>query len=160
MRGLSDRPVPGLLVIALLVGSCARESAADQPTAVRWSITRMGLGPTCVMGTEGRVVCWGYEGDSVLAVPDVTFSDFACGVGYACCGLLRDTGALECWGGDNSHGERDVPAGPFGELFGAFNYGGCALTTEHEVVCWGDVDPALAAGPGDPGQISFRPAAS
>lgn len=87
-----------------------------------------------VRSSDGQIECW--QGSPVdVPVRDYRFSRVAIS-NRATCGLRADTGAIVCWGEDDS-GLLEAPSGSYRELVPNF-LSMCAIRADDdEVVCWG-----------------------
>ena len=75
--------------------------------------------------------------------PAGTFISVSAGVWHTC--GLRETGAVECWGHDDS-GQSTPPAGTFISVSGG-NLHTCGARDSGEVTCWGDDAWDLSTSP-------------
>ena len=60
------------------------------------------------------------------------------------CGV-RDTGAIECWGG-NDLGQANAPAGRFSAV-AAGNFHTCAIREDGAIQCWGNSEVGQTDAP-------------
>lgn len=114
-----------------------------------------GAGLPCALTTTGGVKCRGYYSGAVQLIDIVAngVSQISIGLSHAC--ALMSTGALNCWGnndsgqlGDGTLTNRDTPVNVVGLGMGvvavsAGGYGGCeshtcAVTTTGAAKCWGN----------------------
>lgn len=134
---------------------CWGEELGDTPAGQYLRVDIMDdrfRGHGCAVAVDASVVCWGGNDDynrfGELDTPVGEFVDvsvgvaarFGSGVGAYSCGLLTD-GPARCWGDNSvgdytSHGVRDVPDGPFLEVFAGDPP--CGLRVGGDYVCWGD----------------------
>ena len=96
-----------------------------------------GSGHTCVLGTLGSVICWGYNGDGQSAPPaGETFTSVSSSSAHTC--GLRPDGTIVCWG-KNDHGRATPPAGDtFASVSAAGGSHTCGLKEDGTPVCWGE----------------------
>jgi hypothetical protein len=66
----------------------------------------------------------------------------AAGAQHAC--ALRVDGGVSCWGSDDQL-QGGIPRGPYAE-FSMWLSGGCGVTPNHDLVCWGSFDPTYYPG--------------
>nr|MCQ3808312.1 S-layer homology domain-containing protein [Acidimicrobiia bacterium] len=99
---------------------------------------------SCGLRTDGRVECWGFNGDGRADAPGGVFSQVSAG-GYHSCGLRTD-GGVECWG-LNGDGQVDAPGGVFSQVSAGGNHS-CGLRIDGGVECWGRNADGQADAPG------------
>lgn len=110
---------------------------------------------TCGLRIDGTVVCWGGEsgsgsladldsmfdsiaghsGPTTVPVPHPggVFASISVGNDHTC--GVRASGAVECWGENNS-GEADPPGGKFLSVSSG-SYHTCGVKTDGSIACWG-----------------------
>lgn len=104
-------------------------------------------GCTCVVLKSGLVNCCGAT--CSLAGQSVDATNVTVGASHACW-WNRHTNQANCWGSDGD-GETDIPAGV---SFAAMSAGGahtCGITSNGDVLCWGDNFYGQSSVPGDLG---------
>ena len=147
--------------------SVAEDSAVpvqvEAPAGVRFTAVDGGFFHACALAESGDVYCWG-AGDGFLLgtgneasspVPvraetpaGVTFADVRTSSDGSC--ALATGGDVYCWGDNSSggigNGEVEnaavptrvlLPAGVTAASLGGGAFHNCAITTTHEVYCWG-----------------------
>ena len=146
--GVGDSP--GVLTVVATVADAAQVALGDHFA--------------CLRTRAGSVSCWGDNwmgrlGDGTLISRDdprpvaglSNVVEIGAGVGHAC--ALHADGTVSCWG-SNQYGEvgvkseglsdaRKTPVqvpGVHAESLVVVHYGACAVTTAHELVCWGNGD--------------------
>jgi alpha-tubulin suppressor-like RCC1 family protein len=96
---------------------------------------------------DGKVVCWGRNGDGQCNVPaDLEYVSAIC-CGYSCTAVLTRDGVVRCWG-DNDEGQCNVPAG-LGKVVAlscGWDHVG-VLTEDGRQVCWGSNDSGQCSVP-------------
>lgn len=96
-----------------------------------------GGGANCLLRQDGRVSCWGFDGNGQASPPPGPFEQISLGSSSGC--GLRANGQVECWGGQDVSGPGgflDVPAGTYTQV-DAGDYFHCALRDDQKIVCWG-----------------------
>ena len=81
---------------------------------------------------------WGISGalleDGVGLVPDAAMTSISITREFGC-GIVRDTGAIECWGEPDEPARLDAPRGPHIAVSVSEDYA-CAIDTDYNVDCW------------------------
>ena len=123
-------------------------AASAQPTV--YASVAAGASHTCgVRAADGKVVCWGYNGNGQApAGPSAeAFTSVTAG-GSHTCGVRASDGNVLCWG-RNIEGQ--APAGPSAEAFTSVTAGGvhtCGVrASDGKVLCWGQSDYGQAPRP-------------
>ena len=91
---------------------------------------------SCVIGSDGKIECWGSNRDSRASPPDGRFSAVAAGDEHSC-GINID-GMVECWGED-TYGGASPPAGRFSAVAAGDEHS-CGINIDGMVECWGEND--------------------
>lgn len=90
---------------------------------------------SCVLKTDGTVVCWGRNTSTQSTPPPGLIAvQLSAGQIHTC--ALKADGTVACWG-DNSWGERTVPAGLVASQVAAGTYNTCVVRPDATVFCWG-----------------------
>ncbi|MFU8802307.1 MAG: hypothetical protein ACNA8W_00720 [Bradymonadaceae bacterium] len=131
------------------------DSSAAPPAryghTLAWDASR---GMTVLFGaanlTDGRT--WEWTGAETTCQ---TVDTGKCGITQISAGgdhvcMLTPNGTINCWGGDNTFGQRSVPPGQYRHVASG-SVASCAITTDDAVVCWGSntLDPPEALTTGD-----------
>ncbi len=150
--------------------------------ATNWASVTASNGHTCAVKTNGRLFCWGWDGQGQLGngTPNTdrsrpvqvaggatNWASVTAGYYHTC--AHKTNGRLYCWGGDvagalgnggaNTDRARPVQvAGGFTNWAGvSAGYHTCAIKTTGRLYCWGyDSNGQLGNGP--PNTSRFRPA--
>ena len=107
----------------------------DSPTCTPATFKTVSAGGrhSCAVGTDDKIVCWGWNGDGQADAPLGTFNTVAAGGSHSCAVRTDDT--ITCWG-SNDDGETDAPTGTF-KTVAAGGLHSCAVRTDDTIVCWG-----------------------
>ena len=134
------RAIPILLTILLaaILAACfstTTQRPTPQPLAHSGPAVDVSLGywQSCSVRTDGRIVCWGQngEGDDRQEPAGADFQSVSVGQNHAC--AVRNNGDLTCWDANNSR--IDLHEGPFVSVeTGALH--SCALRENGTVECW------------------------
>ncbi|MXX18031.1 MAG: hypothetical protein F4X03_13060 [Dehalococcoidia bacterium] len=114
-----------------------------------WRWVAVGGNHICAVRRSGEVRCWGAgpffnQGDTWAAewqdygqqgLSEDGHWEVSAAASHTC--VLRDSGEVACWGGDNSDGQRSVPAGSYRSI-SAIVLQTCAVRESGEIVCWGE----------------------
>ena len=144
-----------------------RSGKTDAPAGSDFTAVSAGGGHNCALRTSGEIECWGSNESSVVTVtedgektyipagrtdaPAGSFTAVSAGAGHNC--ALRESGEIECWGGNTFWrfneesqadqlvygGQTDAPAGPFVAVSAGYAHT-CALRESGEIECWGAND--------------------
>lgn len=103
----------------------------------RYRLLSAGHGTNCVLDMGNRLSCWGRGtfGEDIRVPPSGEFINLSMGA-YHGCAVRRTDSAIECWGGENSYGERNVPEGEFTQVSVGTSHS-CGLRTDSTIICWG-----------------------
>ena len=135
----------------------------EAPDGVRFTAVDAGFFHGCALAEGGDVYCWGAGDYGLLgtgneaaspiparaeAPAGVTFADIRTWSDGSC--ALATDGGVYCWGGNSSggigNGEVEnalvptrvlLPAGATAASLGGGAFHNCAITTTHEMYCWG-----------------------
>ena len=110
------------------------QSSTLPPRTTTFSAVSVGEGHSCALGTDGSIVCWGYNRYGQAQAPSGIFSAVSAGWSYSC-GLKTDA-TITCWG-DNRYGYLDAPSGTFSAVSAGLA-NSCAIRTDGTITCWGD----------------------
>ena len=112
-------------------GQQVRPKRTRRPVvSVRWALDGI-TAADC-----GSRASWSAGGAGEFGRPDAPegrFSAISVGLSYAC--VVRESGAVECWGGPN-YGQADAPEGRFVAI-SAGDYETCGLREAGAIECWG-----------------------
>ncbi len=97
---------------------------------------------TCAVKSDGRVVCWGFNGDGQATPPAGSFSMVSSGSFHTC--GVKTTGEVACWG-RNSDGQASPPADSFVSVSAGDHT--CGVKTTGQVACWGRNGHGQATAP-------------
>ena len=140
------RPAVGIPVVcALTARSCAGAvMGAVGPVRLRASSRRCRLA-VGILGvrTEGRIVCWGFDGSGQASAPEGEFAAVSAGRWHSC--GVRTDGRTVCWG-SNDFGRASAPEGEFAAV-SAGRWHFCGVRTDGTIVCWGSNDFGQASAP-------------
>ena len=92
---------------------------------------------TCLLNTDGRVECWGANGEADQGQadpPDGEFTSISAGYEHTC-GILASKRTAVCWG-DDSVGQSSPQSGHFTAIDSGRAHT-CALLDDGTVKCWG-----------------------
>lgn len=104
--------------------------------------TLVQLSGSCVLKTDGTVVCWG-DAAGTLPPPQVRFREISVQRSYGCGITLTDS--LVCWG-QNDRGQASPPRGRFDHVSTGGAHG-CALAPDGSITCWGANSHGQATAP-------------
>ena len=125
-----------------------RSGQADAPEG-SFSAVSAGDGYTCaIRAASGAIECWGSNTYGQADAPEGSFSAVAGGGFHTC--AIRASGAISCWGWNNSWewneetggseevygGQADAPEGGFSAVV-AGSLHTCAIRTDGAIECWG-----------------------
>ena len=114
------------------------EGQADPPEGSYVAISA-GTASTCALTEEGKGVCWGAINDRRNRVPEGRYAAVSVGTGRAC--AIAESGHAVCW---SSYAGNSRP--PRSASYAAISVNrhsyACAVTSEGEVTCWGNGEPA------------------
>lgn len=103
-------------------------------TAIEMSTTEF---YSCGLAQDGTIHCWGVIATAAeaprVSPPSGSFESISVGSSNSC--ALDSTGALTCWGDDNSE-LLEPPSGTFTQISGGDDFN-CALATGGTIDCWG-----------------------
>ncbi len=118
----------------------------DSPTCTPATFKTVSAGGfhSCAVGTDDKIVCWGWNGDGQADAPLGTFNTVAAGGSHSCAVRTDDT--ITCWG-SNDDGETDAPTGTFKTVAAGFGHS-CGLRTDDTITYWGDNRYGLSDAPG------------
>ena len=159
---------------------CWGDDTYGQSQVEGGTMARISAGPwhTCGLQTNGYLACWGCTGITDGGAGDPTdhgqcgtYAEtciaIAAGTAHSC--AIRDNGTLRCWGCEGSidgtpadHGQCDPPDSVDGVTTTTFTevaagrFHSCAITTDADLLCWGD-DSAGQASPPDLERRGARP---
>jgi len=88
---------------------------------------------SCVLGGDGKAICWGNNSYGQASPPDDVFTQITTGTEYTC-GLKTDA-TITCWG-NNGDGRADPPFGAFLQISAGDRHA-CAIKVDGGVQCWG-----------------------
>jgi alpha-tubulin suppressor-like RCC1 family protein len=122
-------------IVAALAGLAAVLPSATAVAAVPSALPMVSTGQShsCGVRTDGRVVCWGLNGDNESVPPPEKFKVVSAG-GFHTCGVRLDD-TLACWG-RNLTGQSSPPSGAFA-MVSAGTAQSCAVAVGGSVACWG-----------------------
>ena len=116
-----------------------------RPSPTMWKGIAAGEYHSCGIRTDGRVLCWGWNGSGQTDSPPGEFVAVSAGFDHSC--GIRADGSGVCWGGGED--TQAAPAGSYTQITLSSDYA-CGLKKDGTVVCWVLDDPATAeeaAGP-------------
>ncbi|MCQ3807419.1 MAG: FG-GAP-like repeat-containing protein [Acidimicrobiaceae bacterium] len=93
-----------------------------------------GIKHTCALRDDGKIRCWGDNGQGQLNVPAESFKSVSAGATHTC-GVTVDN-RIRCWG-DNRRGQSNVPAESFKSVSAGVTHT-CGVTVDNRIICWGD----------------------
>ncbi len=144
----------GFAAIVLAAGCAEPITSPSDPRPISFSMLQGGpsIGElsaggyhTCVLKTDGSIVCWGRNSSGQATPPSgLVAVQVSAGQTHTC--ALKADGTVACWG-DNSWGELNVPAGLVATQVGAGTYDTCAVRTDATAVCWGAKNVGLSTVP-------------
>ncbi len=117
----------------------AMKIPAPNMTLVTTAVPQVGTGwaHTCVLKSDGVVVCWGYNANGQTAIPSGIAGATAMAVGGFHNCVLKSDGTVSCWG-DNTDGQTNIPSGLSGvTAISAGSYHNCVVKSDGTVRCWG-----------------------
>ena len=125
------------------------------------AVTALAVGEdhTCALQTDGRVLCWGYNGwpdnpDGRVTPPEDLGQVvlLVSGDNRSC--ALQTDGRVRCWGRDlRSWSSPPGDLGPVAQLALGDSHG-CALQTDGRVRCWGSNSDGRSSPPEDLGPVA------
>ena len=118
--------------------ACWGDNYAGQLDAPPGSFSAISAGDdyTCaIRAGSGAIECWGIE--IYPAPPDDPPDDPYIPVSGDLACLVRESGAIGCWGGLGGGGATDAPAGSFTAVAGGYRHTCAIRAGSGEIACWG-----------------------
>ena len=105
------------------------------PVRTRQQFTSIDAGSShaCGVRLDGRVSCWGDDGDGRASPPSGEFVEVAAGSHHSC--GIRPDQTIECWGRGSS-GEATPPGGAFIDISAGVGFT-CGVQDDGLLACWG-----------------------
>jgi hypothetical protein len=101
-----------------------------------WHQLDAGIYHSCVLGSAGKLTCWGYDTQGQVSDAPLGREYTGLGAGGAFSCALDTDGRITCWGDDGEDFD-GLPRGPGWGHIGLGGNHGCALDADGTITCWG-----------------------